>query len=90
MKSEGVDIRFASRQLRAMLGAMQEGRMAIYSGTVIENSGNEDFPYLAIISDDTGKVIGEFPVRTTADGDEKIVEALQELKDMAEKEAPLA
>ena len=64
--------------------------MATYSGTVIENTGNEDFPYLAIISDDTGKVVGEFPVRTTADGDEKIVEALKDLKNMAEEEDPLA
>lgn len=58
--------------------------MAIYSGEVID-SPQEDFPFMAIISDETGTVVGEFPVRTRTDGEARIVEALKELREQAEK-----
>lgn len=59
--------------------------MAIYKGEVVAST-DEDFPYAAVISDDTGKVVGEFPVRTIADGEAKIVEVLADLKKAAVEE----
>jgi len=56
--------------------------MAIYTGEVIATT-DEDFPFMAIITDDDGKVVGEFPVRTEADGEAKIMEMLRDLKDRA-------
>jgi hypothetical protein len=58
--------------------------MATYTGDVIENT-DEDYPFMAIVTDETGHVVGEFPVRTLADGEAKIDAMLHELKvkDMA-------
>ena len=53
--------------------------MAIYKGEVVSSS-DQDFPFSAMISDEDGNVVGEFPVRTPADGEAKIVEVLAELK----------
>ena len=50
--------------------------MAIYRGEV-GASRDDDFPFPAVISDETGKVVGEFPVRTEADGQAKIIEVLR-------------
>jgi hypothetical protein len=66
-----------------MLGGMHGGFiMATYKGDVID-SPQEDFPFMAIIYDETGTVVGEFPVRTRTDGEAKVVEALKELRDQA-------
>jgi|APFre7841882630_1041343.scaffolds.fasta_scaffold468469_2 hypothetical protein len=54
--------------------------MATYTGTVIP-SPNEDFPFIAVVTDETGTVVSEVPVRTQADGEAMIVEALKELED---------
>ena len=54
--------------------------MAIYKGDVID-SPLEDFPFMAIIYDETGTVVGEFPVRTRTDGEAKVAEALKELQE---------
>jgi hypothetical protein len=54
--------------------------MATYTGAVIP-SPNEDFPFIAVVTDDTGTVVSEVPVRTQADGEAMIVEALKELED---------
>jgi hypothetical protein len=54
--------------------------MPIYTGAVI-SSPNEDFPFIAVVTDETGTVVSEVPVRTKADGEAMIVEALKELKD---------
>ena len=51
-----------------------------YSSEVIASS-NEDFPFLAVITDSAGDVVGEFPVRTEADGQAKIAEMLRDLKE---------
>ena len=56
--------------------------MAKYSGQVLPNT-DDDFPFMALITDETGTVIGEFPVRTMPDGEAKIVKALQELAELA-------
>ena len=53
--------------------------MPTYRGEV-RTSTDEDFPFLAIIVDEAGNVIEGFPVRTEADGEAKIVEALKDLK----------
>ena len=53
--------------------------MAIYKGEVV-TSTDDDFPFAAVISDETGKVVGEFPVRTEADGQAKIIEVLRDLQ----------
>jgi hypothetical protein len=63
--------------------------MADYTGTVVpiidDDSAlgvvsDDDFPYLAIVSDQDGNVVAQFPVRTEADGEAKIVEAIAELE----------
>lgn len=53
--------------------------MATYTGEVIATT-DDDFPFMAIITDDAGEVIGEFLVRTIADGEAKVAEMLQELQ----------
>ncbi len=58
--------------------------MTTYKGEVIVST-NDDFPFIAIVTDETGTVVSEVPVRTIADGEAMIVEALQELKDLAQK-----
>jgi hypothetical protein len=63
--------------------------MAIYKGEVIE-SPNEDFPFIAVVTDEAGTVVSEVPVRTRADGEAMIVEALQALGDKAREGGHLA
>ena len=60
--------------------------MAIYTGDVITSS-NPDFPFIAVVTDDAGNVVGEFPVRTQADGEAKIMETLRELEAQATQKA---
>ena len=45
--------------------------MAKYFGEVVQGS-DDDFPFIAMISDQDGNVVGEFPARTRADGEAKI------------------
>lgn len=59
--------------------------MATYKGEVIETD-DDDFPFMAIVSDESGTVVGEMPVRTQTDGEAKLVEMLQSLAEI-EKEA---
>ncbi len=54
--------------------------MGVYKGDVID-SPNEDFPFIAIVTDASGTVVSEVPVRTRADGEAMIAEAIQELED---------
>ena len=54
--------------------------MASYSSEVIAST-NEDFPFIAVITNDAGTIVGEYPVRTEADGQAKIEEMLRDLKD---------
>ena len=58
--------------------------MAIYTGEVIDST-IPDFPFISVITDESGKVVGEFPVRTKADGEAKIMETLRGLEDQANK-----
>ena len=60
--------------------------MATYTGAVIP-SPNEDFPFIAVVTDESGTVVSEVPVRTKADGEAMIVEALKELEDHDRKDA---
>ncbi len=61
--------------------------MARYRGEVVE-SLNNDFRFLALIYNDNGKIIGEFPVRTKAEGEEKIIVAIDEFSKMANSDEP--
>ena len=63
--------------------------MAVYIGAVIPIKdddtaigvvSDDDFPFLAIVSDQDGNVVAQFPVRTEADGHVKVEEAIAELK----------
>ena len=63
--------------------------MAIYNGEVI-TSPNEDFPFIAIVTDESGTVVSEVPVRTMSDGEAMIVQALQALSDKAKEDGYLA
>jgi hypothetical protein len=63
--------------------------MADYTGAVVpiidDDSAlgvvsDDDFPFLAIVSDQDGNVVAQFPVRTEADGEAKIAETVAELK----------
>ncbi len=72
---------------RPMLRVEKEVPMARYSGEVVERLNN-DFPFLVLIYDGTGKIIGEFPVRTKAEGEEKIIVAIDELGKMAISDEP--
>ena len=63
--------------------------MADYTGEVIpivdDDSpigvvSDDDFPFLAVISDQDGNVVAQYPVRTEADGAAKIEEAIAELR----------
>jgi hypothetical protein len=62
--------------------------MAVYTGAVIPIKdddtaigvvSDDDFPFLAIVSDQDGNVVAQFPVRTEADGAVKVDEAIAEL-----------
>ena len=62
--------------------------MAVYTGAVIPIKdddtaigvvADDDFPFLAIVSDQDGNVVAQFPVRTEADGAAKVNEAIAEL-----------
>jgi hypothetical protein len=54
--------------------------MGRYTGAVIP-SPNEDFPFIAVVTDPSGTVVSEVPVRTEADGEAMIAEAIKELED---------
>jgi CBS domain-containing protein len=63
--------------------------MRVFTGTVIpvvdDDSAvgvvsDDDFPFLAMVSDQDGNVVAQFPVRTEADGHAKLEEAIAELK----------
>ena len=58
--------------------------MPDFTGNVIETT-DDDFPFMAIITDEAGTVVGEQPVRTKADGEAKIMDMLRELKDLQRK-----
>lgn len=58
--------------------------MATYTGEVIETD-DDDFPFMAIVSDETGTVVGETPVRTQTDGEAKLVEMLQSLAEITKE-----
>ena len=60
--------------------------MPTYTGEVRTNT-DEDFPFIAIIVDENGTLVGDIPVRTWADGEAAIVDALKELEDHARKAA---
>ena len=51
-----------------------------YTSDVIATE-NDDFPFMAIITDETGTVVGECLVRTKADGEAKVMELLRDLQD---------
>ena len=62
--------------------------MAVYTGAVIPITdddtaigvvSDDDFPFLAIVSDQEGTVVAQFPVRTEADGHAKVEEAIADL-----------
>lgn len=53
--------------------------MVTYTSDVI-GTQDDDFPFMAIITDEAGLVVGEYPVRTQADGEAKIMEMLRELQ----------
>lgn len=38
------------------------------------------FPQVAILTDETGKIVREIPVRTKADGEDTVFEAIKELE----------
>ena len=61
--------------------------MATFTGAVIP-SPNLDFPFIGVVTDETGTVVSEVPVRTQADGEAMIVEALKELEEHARKARP--
>ena len=67
------------------LSQSMESYMARYMGEVVPST-DDDFPFIAMISDEDGNVVGEFPVRTAADGEAKIVEALADLKKRDERD----
>jgi hypothetical protein len=48
--------------------------------TAVGVVSDDDFPFLAIVSDQNGNVVAQFPVRTEADGYAKVDEAIAELK----------
>jgi hypothetical protein len=58
--------------------------MATYTGAVIATN-DDAFPFMAIITDEAGTVVGEQPVRTQADGEAKIMEMLRELHDQEQQ-----
>ena len=54
--------------------------MENYTANVIDTT-DDDFPFMAIVTDEDGTVVGEFPVRTKADGEAKVMEMLRDLRD---------
>jgi len=38
------------------------------------------FPYVAVVTDETGMVVRGFPVRAKADGEDTVFEAIKELE----------
>jgi hypothetical protein len=56
--------------------------MPAYTSNVIATE-DDDFPFMAIITDETGTVVGEQPVRTQADGEAKVMDMLRELQEIA-------
>ena len=60
----------------------------VYAGEVIASATDTDFPFVAVISDEKGQVVGEFRVRTQADGEAKIAEVLTDLKKIVADAGP--
>ena len=58
----------------------EEPAKPVYTSEIIA-SPNEDFPFMAVITDGAGNVVGEYPVRTEADGQAKIAEMLRDLEE---------
>ncbi|MET0431435.1 MAG: hypothetical protein ABWZ86_03060 [Hyphomicrobium sp.] len=52
--------------------------MPAYSSAIIP-SPNDDFPFIAVVTDEAGTIVSEIPVRTEADGAAVIENALKEL-----------
>jgi hypothetical protein len=67
-----------------MLSAKQEEAMATYTGAVIP-SDEDGFPFLAVITNEAGDLIGSYPVRTMTDGEAALADALKELKEREQK-----
>ncbi len=61
--------------------------MATYTGDVIATE-DDDFPFMAIITDEEGTVVGERPVRTEADGEAMVMELLRELHEQGPETKP--
>lgn len=62
--------------------------MPTYKGEVLADPDPEtDFPFIAMITDDEGEIVGDFPVRTLADGEAKVAEVLASLRRLADEEA---
>ena len=59
-----------------------------YAGEVIASVTDTDFPFVAVISDENGQLVGEFRVRTQADGEAKIAEVLADLTKIAAEKGP--
>ena len=55
--------------------------MTTYTSDVIPTE-DDDFPFMAIVTDAAGTVVGEYPVRTQADGEAKVMEMLRDLQDL--------
>jgi len=60
--------------------------MASYTGTVID-SDEDGFPFLAIITNENGDLIGSYPVRTRTDGEAAVAEALKELAERQQSQS---
>jgi hypothetical protein len=58
--------------------------------TAVIPSPNEDFPFIAVVTDETGAMVSEVPVRTWADGEAMLVEALKELHEQDRKDGKSA
>ncbi len=61
--------------------------MPTFTGDVIATE-DDDFPFMAIITDEDGTVVGERPVRTEADGEAMVMELLRELQEQATEAKP--
>ena len=48
-------------------------------------SDEDGFPFLAVITNEAGDLVGSYPVRTMTDGEAAIADALKELKDREQK-----
>jgi|APFre7841882630_1041343.scaffolds.fasta_scaffold37346_3 hypothetical protein len=56
--------------------------MAPYNGAVLPLTSGP-FPYVAVVTDQTGMVVKEIPVRSKADGEDMVIETIKELEKTA-------